>query len=49
MDYINLWSRNIQELLGKLKETIPGDGMIGEIHYWRDMSRILEAISKEIQ
>jgi hypothetical protein len=35
--------------LSKLKETIPGDGMTGEIHYWRDMSRILDSISEEVK
>lgn len=48
-DYLNLWSKNIQTLLDKLKDTIPGDGMIGEVHYWRDMSRILEAINNEVK
>ena len=47
-DYINLWTRNIQTLLDRLRDTIPGDGMIGEIHYWRDMSRILDSISAEV-
>ena len=22
--------------------------MIGEVHYWRDMARILEAVNKEV-
>ena len=48
-DYINLWSKNIQTLLDKLRDTIPGEGMIGEVHYWRDMSRILEAINTEVK
>jgi len=48
-DYINLWNRNISALLDKLKDTIPGDGMIGEVHYWRDMARILEAINGELK
>lgn len=48
-DYINLWSKNISGLLDKLKETIPGEGMIGEVHYWRDMSRILDSINEEIK
>lgn len=48
-DYINLWTKNIVELLDKLKETIPGEGMIGEVHYWRDMSRILDGISTEVK
>jgi hypothetical protein len=44
-----MWSRNIQQLLDKLKDTIPGEGMIGEVHYWRDMARILEAINGEVK
>lgn len=48
-DYLNLWSRNIQQLLDKLKDTIPGEGMIGEVHYWRDMSRILDTINNEVK
>ncbi|CDW80534.1 UNKNOWN [Stylonychia lemnae] len=48
-DYINLWNRNIQTLLDKLRDTIPGEGMIGEVHYWRDMARILEAINGELK
>jgi hypothetical protein len=35
--------------LDKLKDTIPGEGMIGEVHYWRDMARILEAINGEVK
>ncbi len=33
----------------KLKDTLPGDGMIGEVHYWRDMARVLEAITDELR
>ena len=32
-----------------MKDTIPGEGMIGEIHYWRDLSRILEAANNEVK
>ncbi len=46
---MRLWSRNIIGLLDKLKDTIPGDGMTGEVHYWRDMARILEALTAEIK
>ena len=28
---------------------MPKDGMIGEIHYWRDLSRLLEAIVVELR
>jgi hypothetical protein len=48
-DYINLWTKNIEALLDRLKETIPGEGMIGEIHYWRDMSHILDGINTEVK
>jgi hypothetical protein len=48
-DYVNLWQKNISLLLDRLRDTIPGDGMIGEIHYWRDLSRILEAANTEVK
>ena len=48
-DYLNLWTRNIQTLLDKLRDTIPSEGMIGEVHYWRDMSRILDAVNTEVK
>jgi len=48
-DYVNLWTKTIQELLDRLKDTIPADGMLGEVHYWRDLSRILDGISQEVK
>ena len=48
-DYLELWSKNISLLLDRLRDTVPGEGMIGEIHYWRDLSRILEAINTEVK
>ncbi len=48
-DYSDMWSNNISDLLDKLRDTIPGDGMIGEVHYWRDLARILEAINNEVK
>jgi len=48
-DYMNMWTRSIGELLQKLKDTIPKDGMLGEVHYWRDLARVLDAISKELK
>ena len=48
-DYLNMWTRSIGELLQKLKDTIPKDGMIGEIHYWRDIQRVLDAINTELK
>ena len=44
-----MWARNIEQLLDKLKDTVPGEGMLGEVHYWRDMARILEAINSEVK
>ena len=44
-----MWTRSIGELLQKLKDTIPKEGMIGEIHYWRDVHRVLEAINTELK
>ena len=46
---MDLWSKNIVLLLDRLRDTIPGDGMIGEVHYWRDLARILEAINTEVK
>lgn len=48
-DYVDLWQKNVSQLLDRLKDTIPGDGMIGEIHYWRDLARILEAANNEVK
>jgi hypothetical protein len=28
---------------------MPGEGMSGEIHYWRDLARILDDINNEIK
>ena len=46
---MNMWTRSIGELLKKLRDTNPKDGMIGEVHYWRDLARVLEAISQELK
>jgi hypothetical protein len=47
---LNLWTRSIIELLDKLKDTIPeSQGMLAEINYWRDMSRVLDAINNELK
>lgn len=48
-DYVNMWTKSIEQLLDRLKDTVPGDGMIGEVHYWRDLSRILDGISAELK
>ena len=48
-DYLNMWTKTVEELLNNLRDTIPGHGMIGEVHYWRDLSRVLDAISAEVK
>jgi len=48
-DYINMWTKTIEELLDKLRDTIPATGMIGEVHYWRDLSLILDGITSEVK
>ena len=44
-----MWTKSIIELLQKLKDTIPADGMLGEVHYWRDLFRILDSLSQEVK
>lgn len=44
-----MWSGTIQQLLEKLADTTPGEGMIGEVYYWRDMIRILDGIAQELK
>ena len=46
---MRLWTKNVEEVLQKLSQTIPQEGMTGEIHYWRDMFRILDALCKEVK
>ena len=48
-DYMNMWTRSIGELLQTLHETVPKEGMLGEVHYWRDLARVLEAIAAELK
>ena len=43
------WTANIRELLDKLKRTNPEEGMLGEIAYWKDMARILDALENELK
>jgi hypothetical protein len=48
-DYVSCWTNNISELLEKLKDTKPDSGgCLSEIYYWRDMDRVLDAVSSEI-
>ena len=45
-----MWTRNTIELLEKLKDTSPeSSGMLAEIYYWRDISRVLDAIGDELK
>lgn len=46
---MDLWARSITELLDKLRDTVPDAGMLAEIHYWRDIARVLEAINAELK
>ena len=49
-DYLALWSKNIVELLEKLKQTSPeSGGMLAEVFYWRDMDRVLDALNAELK
>ena len=44
-----MWTKTVEELLERLRDTIPGDGMIGEVHYWRDLCRVLDGITSELK
>mmetsp|Transcript_24812 Transcript_24812/g.33215 ORF Transcript_24812/g.33215 Transcript_24812/m.33215 type:complete len:152 (+) Transcript_24812:895-1350(+) len=46
---MNMWTRSIRELLQKVRDTVPKEGILGEVHYWRDLARVLDAISKELK
>lgn len=48
-DFVNLWARSVAELLDKLKDTAPAGSMLSEVHYWRDMARVLEAANGELK
>ena len=48
-DYLNMWTKSVDDLLNNLRDTIPGPGMIGEVHYWRDLARVLIAITEEVK
>jgi uncharacterized protein YvpB len=49
-DHLTIWTEAIIELLEKLKATTPEAGgvMTSEIHYWRDIDRVLDAIYTEL-
>ena len=44
-----MWTKTVEELLDRMRDTIPGEGMIGEVHYWRDLSKVLDGISTELK
>ena len=46
---MNMWTRSIRELLQKVPDTVPKEGILGEVHYWRDLARVLDAINKELK
>ena len=49
-DYLRLWTRSIVELLDNLKEQCPeSNTIIAEIFYWRDITRVLEAVLAELK
>ena len=48
-DFLNMWSNQIEQLLTKLAVTNPADGMLGEVYYWRDLSRLLDGLSSELK
>lgn len=48
-DFMNMWTKTVEELLIKMKDTIPKEGMLGEVHYWRDLSKILDGLQAELK
>jgi hypothetical protein len=44
-----MWTKTVDELLQKMRDTNPSDGMLGEVHYWRDLSKILDGLSAELK
>lgn len=48
-DYMNMWTRSIRELLNNVRDMVPKEGILGEVHYWRDLARVLDAICKELK
>lgn len=44
-----MWTKTVEELLTKMKDTIPAEGMLGEVHYWRDLSKILDGLQAELK
>ena len=48
-DFMNMWTKTVEELLLKMKDTIPAEGMLGEVYYWRDLSKILDGLQAELK
>ena len=48
-DFVKMWTKAVIELLDKLRDTVPAPGMLGEVHYWRDLCRVLDGISSELK
>ena len=48
-DFVKMWTKAVIELLDKLRDTVPANGMLGEVHYWRDLCRVLDGISSELK
>lgn len=46
---IKIWIDNIKKVLHKLANTNPDDTCLGEIYYWRDVSRLLSAVESELK
>ncbi len=50
IDYLQLWTRSLVELLDNLAGVSPENGgLLSEINYWRDITRVLDAVSKELK
>ncbi len=49
-DYLCLWTKSMIEFLDKLRDTSPdSSGLLAEIFYWRDISRVLDALATELK
>jgi hypothetical protein len=47
IETVQSWSKVIKEVLSKLATTNPDESCLGEIYYWRDISRLLSALEIE--
>lgn len=49
-DYLKMWTRSLIELLDSLRDTCPeSSSIIAEIFYWRDITRVLDAVIAELK